>query len=78
MTRPARAVTYSFAKTNGVLVTGLHADAAEIAVRENACSAGIAELRRALGLPVRTRRVSGTLLHMPPEQAQPRGGGDRW
>ncbi len=55
--RPAGAVPYAFARTNGVAVTQLGTDAAEVAVREGARPGALAELRRALGVPLRARQV---------------------
>jgi general secretion pathway protein E len=40
-----------------VVVTALSADVAEVAVRTGAPAGGLAELRRALGVPLRARRV---------------------
>ncbi len=58
MTRTASGtVSYAFAKTNGVAVTVLGEDVAEVAVREDAHAGSLAELRRVLGVPLRTRRV---------------------
>jgi len=58
LTRPAGAVPYAFAKTHGVAVTLLEPEAAEVAVREDASAAALAELRRTLGVPLRARRVA--------------------
>jgi len=55
MSRPS--VPYAFAKANGVVVTGLAGDSAQVAVREGARASALAELRRVLGLPLRTRRL---------------------
>ncbi len=55
--RPAGAVPYAFARTNGVAVTQLGTEAAEVAVREGARPGALAELRRALGVPLRARQV---------------------
>ena len=51
------AVTYSFAKLNGVVVTSHTEDAAEVAVRADARPGALAEVRRALGVPFSARRV---------------------
>ena len=50
-------IPYAFAKAHGVVVTSLTADRAEVAVRSGAQAGGLAELRRALGVPLRARRV---------------------
>jgi len=57
VTHAAIAVPYAFAKANGVAVTLVGDDGAEVAVREGARASALAELRRALGVPLRTRRV---------------------
>jgi len=53
----ANTIPYAFAKTNGVVLTSLRADLAEVAVRSDAPASALAELRRALGVPVRARRI---------------------
>ena len=58
MKPPAGKVPYAFAKANGVVLTGLHDGLAEVALRADALSAALAEMRRALGVPVRAQRVS--------------------
>ena len=50
-------ISYSFSKTNGVVVTSLSESFAEVAVRSDAQAGALAELRRALGVPLRARRV---------------------
>jgi general secretion pathway protein E len=55
MIKPA--VPYAFAKANGVVVTALAGDAAEVAVRAGAHADALAELRRALGVPMRARQL---------------------
>ena len=52
-------IPYAFAKAHGVLVSAVAAGAAEVevAVREGAAAGALAEVRRALGLKLRTRRV---------------------
>jgi general secretion pathway protein E len=50
-------VTYAFAKANGVVVTSLGTDVAQIAVRADAQPSAIVELRRVLGVPVQARRI---------------------
>ena len=57
MIRSPATVSYAFARANGVAVTTLDAEAAQVAVREGARAGALAELRRALGVPLRTRRV---------------------
>jgi general secretion pathway protein E len=51
-------IPYTFAKTNGVVVTAMDPHFTEVAVRSDARAAALAELRRALGVPLRARRVS--------------------
>ena len=50
-------IPYTFAKSNGVVVTRLHDEHAEVAVRNGAQAGALAELRRMLGVPLRARRV---------------------
>ncbi len=57
MAHPAASVPYAFAKANGVVVTALKDDCAEVAVREDARAQALAELRRTLGVPLRARRL---------------------
>ena len=57
MNAPPSRIPYAFAKANGVVVTALNGEAAEAAVRDDARADALAELRRALGVPVRARRV---------------------
>ena len=56
----SRKIPYSFAKAKGVLLTHSSAEYAEVQVRDDAAAETLAEVRRALGVPLRT-----TLL--PPE-----------
>ncbi len=58
MNRPAGKIPYAFAKANGVVLTGLRDGLAEVALRSNAPSGALAEMRRALGVPVRAHSVS--------------------
>jgi len=58
MNRGAFRIPYAFAKANGVVVTALDDDLAEVAVRSDAQAGALAELRRALGVPVRARRIA--------------------
>jgi general secretion pathway protein E len=51
-------IPYAFAKARGVVVGAVGAAGAEVAVREDAPAAALAELRRALGVPLRARRVA--------------------
>lgn len=51
------AVPYAFVKKHGVVVTSCSDDQAEVAVRSHAHAGAIAELRRALGVPLRARRI---------------------
>jgi general secretion pathway protein E len=58
---PAGRVPYAFAKANGVVVTSLAKGMAEVAVRNGprpgATAVALAELRRALGVPLTARRI---------------------
>jgi general secretion pathway protein E len=51
-------IPFAFAKAHGVVVTSLNLELAEVAVRPDARAAGLSELRRALGVPLRARRVA--------------------
>ena len=51
-------VSYAFAKANGVAVTGLDDGIAEAVMRHGAPAGALAELRRALDMPVRAQRVT--------------------
>jgi len=55
LTKPP--VPYAFAKANGIAVTGLGDGVAEVVVRHGASAGALAELRRALGVPIRAQRV---------------------
>ena len=57
MSSPPHTVPYAFAKANGVAVTGMRDGLAEVAVRDGARAGALAELRRALGVPLRARRI---------------------
>ena len=57
MNRGANRIPYAFAKANGVVVTSLDDTIAEVAVRDDALAGALAELRRALGVSLRTRRI---------------------
>jgi general secretion pathway protein E len=57
MNRGTNRIPYAFAKANGVVVTSLDDDRAEVAVRGDAHAGALAELRRALGVPLRARRI---------------------
>ena len=50
-------VSYAFAKANGVVVTAVDEGVAQVALREDAPAGALAEMRRALGVPVRARRM---------------------
>src|SRR5204862_6447335 len=54
----ATMIPYTFAKTNGVVVTALNGEFAEVAVRGDALSGALTELRRTLGVPLRARRIA--------------------
>jgi general secretion pathway protein E len=56
MSKPA--VPYAFAKANGVVVTAASEGVAHVAVRQGAHPGALAEVRRALGVPVQARRLS--------------------
>lgn len=51
-------IPYAFAKSNGVILTSLHADFADVSVRTDVLAQSLAELRRTLGVPLRTQRIS--------------------
>ena len=57
------AIPYAFAKANGVAVTALGRELAEVAVRDDndpgALAAALAELRRALNVPLKAQRIGG-------------------
>jgi len=57
MIKPGGAIPYTFAKANGIVVTALEGGQAQVAVREDARPRALAEVRRALGCPLRARRV---------------------
>jgi general secretion pathway protein E len=57
MNRGALRIPYAFARANGVLVTLLDDDHAEVSVRSDARSGALAELRRTLGVPLDARRI---------------------
>jgi general secretion pathway protein E len=50
-------ISYAFAKAHGVVVTSLEGGFAQVAVRGDARSGALAELRRMLGVPLRARRM---------------------
>lgn len=56
----AEVIPYTFAKTNGIVVTGLNDDGAKVAVRNGSPAGAIAELRRALGIQLNAHRVDAT------------------
>ena len=58
MIKPA--VPYAFAKANGVAVTAMDEDHAQVAVRQGADVGALAEVRRVLGLPLQARRLTPT------------------
>ena len=53
----ANTLPYAFAKANGVLLTSLDDGLAQVAVRSDARAGALAEVRRALGVPVRSHRI---------------------
>ena len=60
MTRTTGTVPYAFAKANSVVVTAMRDGLAEVAVRDGARAGALAELRRALGVPLHARRVGAS------------------
>jgi general secretion pathway protein E len=50
-------IPYAFAKANGIVVTAQNGGLADVAVRADALSGALTEVRRALGVPLRARRV---------------------
>jgi len=58
---PAGTVPYAFAKANGVVVTALGQELAEVALRSDndpgALAAALSELRRVLNVPLKARRI---------------------
>lgn len=50
-------IPYVFVKTNGVAVTSVTSDHAEVVVRSEVQAGALAELRRVLGVPLRARRI---------------------
>jgi len=50
-------IPYVFVKTNGVAVTSVTSDHAEVVVRGEVQAGALAELRRVLGVPLRARRI---------------------
>ena len=50
-------IPYVFVKTNGVAVTSVTSDCAEVVVRGEVQAGALAELRRVLGVPLRARRI---------------------
>src|SRR5688572_18107849 len=57
MVRASPPLPYSFARSNGVVVTVPGQNSAEVAVRSDARPQALAEVRRVLGVPLRARRV---------------------
>src|SRR6185436_19128861 len=57
MNRGAIRIPYAFANAQGVVVTSLDGELAEVAVREGAHAGALAELRRSLGVPLNVRRI---------------------
>jgi len=52
-----RPLPFSFAKRHGVLIHGVHADAADAVYRSGASPVSIAEARRYAGIPLKLKRV---------------------
>ena len=65
---------YSFARTHGVLVQAVHAEHAEVLVREGVSLDAIAEIRRILGLPLRLQSVKRARFDV--QLAEVYGGGE--
>lgn len=55
--RISRRISYSFAKTKGVLLTHCTTEFAEIQLREDAVSETLAEVRRILGVPIQVQML---------------------
>ena len=55
--KPSQQLTFAFCKRHGVLVQKISEDSAEAVYRAGALPAAIAEVRRALGIPMQLRRV---------------------
>ena len=51
-------IPYAFAKSRGVVVTSMDSELAQVAVRSGASAGALAELRRALGVPLSARRIN--------------------
>ncbi len=51
------AIPYAFAKTNGVVVTGMDKSGARVAVRQGALATALAELRRVMGVRLNAHHV---------------------
>jgi len=58
MTPSTKKIPYAFAKSNGVVLTSINTELAEVSVRNDVQAKALAELRRTLGVPVHARRVS--------------------
>jgi len=57
MNRAAIKIPYAFAKANGVVVTAMDDELAQVAMRNDAHAGALAELRRVLGVPLHARRI---------------------
>jgi general secretion pathway protein E len=55
---PSDRIPYAFVKANGVVITRMENDFAEVAVRPGARAEAFTELRRVLNVPLRARRIS--------------------
>ena len=53
-------VSYQFARTNGVLIVDVTAEAAQVVVRASSGALALAELRREFGVPLKVATVSDT------------------
>lgn len=57
MNPSSNCITYAFAKANGVVITALDSELAEVSVRHDAAPSALAELRRVLGVSVKANRI---------------------
>jgi general secretion pathway protein E len=55
---PSATLSYAFARDNGIAVTALDEYGAEVALRQGAQAGCLSEARRALGVPLRARRLA--------------------
>jgi general secretion pathway protein E len=55
---PSGVLSYAFARDNGIAVTALDEHGAEVVLRQGAQAGCLSEARRALGVPLRARRIA--------------------